>query len=430
MLRLNSFTGKAFHFVPAICLTFFITSLLSAQDVDPSFSFGGELRARVRTFDNINFGDIDATSDTYVNLRGYLYGDLKINNYIGLHAQILSAATFGKNDLSASDEDLLAVGELYTDIRFGDLPVQLRIGRQSMGFGSGRLIGASDGPNVAKKYDGIRTTFSFEKVTGDFMLASIVNYKQGVLDDRIGKDKIAYGSYWAFGINDNQSFDIYFFGNSLKDVTFKETVADENRYSIGSRFVKTGSFNSDIEGMTQFGTYGDQKIFAYMFSASVGYNWDKTKLKPGVKISGSIFSGKRDSTDNRIEIFRPIYSRPPVNFMAPFGPSNIMLLIPEGSFEVTPDLKISLRYYWVWRLFKNDGLYNNQLSSMTRCSDSLDNDEGMFVTDGFNLQIAYNITESLNLGLIGGYFFPGKYIRNTGEGKTVKAGFVTFTYAF
>ena len=396
----------------------------------PSLTFGGEVRARIRALDGINFGDVATPSDAYLNLRGYLYGDLKINNSISLYAQLLSATTVGKNDLSSSDEDLLAVGELYTDIRLGQLPVQLRIGRQALGFGSGKFIGASDGPNVAKKYDGLRTTVTIGKSTGDFVVALLVDYRQGLVDDRIGKDKIAYGTYWTFGINENKALDVYLFGNSIKEVAFNGTVADENRYSIGSRYVKTGSFNMELEAVIQLGSWNDQEILAYMVSANAGYVWDEPILKPSVKLSGSIFSGKRDSTDNKIFLFRPVYARPPVNFMAPFGPSNIFLLVPEGSIEITPEFKVTFRYYMLWRLFKNDGLYNNQLSATTRCADTLDDVKGMFVTDGFNLSLAYNITDNLNFSFTGGYFFPGKYICNTGTGQTVKAGFVTITYSF
>lgn len=416
--------------ITTICLFFIVFSPLSGQNIDTSLTFGGEVRARVRALDGIDFGDATTTSDKYLNLRGFIFADFNINNKINFHAQLLSASTIWKNDLSASDEDLLAVGELYTDIRFGQLPVQLRLGRQPLGYGSGRIIGASEGPNVAKKFDGLRTTVTLGKSTGDFVIASIVDYRQGVVDDRIGKDKIVYGSYWTIGLNDNKALDVYFFGNRLEDIGYNGTVADEHRYSIGSRFTKTGSLNFELEAVKQFGTYGDHSISAYMVSANVGYFWEEISFNPSVKFSVSMFSGKKDSTDTRIEVFRPVYARPPVNFMAPFGPSNMLLMVPEGSVEITSEVKVTFRYFLLWRLHKNDGLYNNQLSTMTRCSDTLSDPKGLFVTNGFNLSVAYNLTENLSTSFTGGYFFPGKYICNTGVGKAVKAGFVTATYAF
>ena len=416
----------------AIFLCCGLMSSVNGQSGYPSLNFGGELRARARSFDGINFGDVEEGNDfdTYINLKGLIYGDLQINKNIGLYSQITSAHTLFKDEISANDKDLLAVDELYADFTFYTLPLNVRVGRQSISLGSGRLVGTSDGPNVAKKFDGLRTGFSAGSFSGDLVFASLVEFNEGAFDNKISGDKLAYGGFFSLRAENNRTIDLYLFGNRLANMAYLEERADENRYSLGGRIIKTGTFGYEAEAIFQRGRFGDHPIRAYQLTANISYKWTELPMTPSVKLSGSLFSGRQDSTDSRMHVFRPVYSRPPVYVTVPIGPSNIILFVPEGRVDFTNNLNLTLRYYAVWRHYFTDGLYNNQVSEMNRGRDCVDDEKGRFVTNGLVATLNYNITANFTASLTASSFSAGEYMCSTGLGKNSKAAFLNLSYTF
>jgi hypothetical protein len=409
-------------------------SVLLPTTPTPRFTFGGELRSRVRTFRGINFGDVYAPQhdyDTYLNLRGILFTDVHISKSFRIYAQLTSANTYFKDAITAADRDFLAAGQMFLDVQPGKIPLRFRLGRQQLAYGSGRVLGSSDGPNVAQNFDGFEISADLNKFTGKLMIARPVKCENGVFDNYMNKNNLFYGSFWTLNLKDNPVLDLYFFGNHLKDVEVDTITANESRYTLGARISKsTGSFIYETEATWQFGNHDVRKISAFYFSSMAGYTWKNSHLEPSLRIRGTLYSGDKDSTDRRLQYFRPIYSRPPVNNMAPFGPTNIIMFAPEGSILVTKKASVTLRYYMVWRYSHNDGLYSSRMDQMTREPDEGGIKKGFFVTDGLNIQLDYTFNKYFNVSISSGYFVAGRYIQNTGVGKNVWALFFTSWFRF
>lgn len=403
----------------------------------PVFTLGGELRGRLRNFNVINFGEVTSTEndhDTYLNLRAIFDAELRLNKIFSLYTQLCSASTIGKDKISASDKDILGFSQLYADVHLNSIPVTFRVGRHLVSLGSGKIFGTSDGPNVTRTFDGIRSTFELGKTTGDIVFVTPVKNEIGAFDNKINTSDLIYGSYWTAELKHEHVLDLYFFGNHLKDILADNITANENRYTLGGRLNKApGSSYYDAEATWQFGNHGTQKIAAFHISLTAGYSWQSSRFKPYVQIRGSIYSGSRDSTDQRLNLFRPVSARPPINNMVPFGPSNIILLVPEGDISITEKIGLNFRYYALWRYTANDGLYSTRLERMTRTPDKDGLKQGLFVTDGFNAQVTFDVNEHLNLSFTTGLFFPGEYILNTGNSGIVKntqANFLIARYTF
>jgi hypothetical protein len=409
-------------------------TLRSAEKRTPKMLIEGEIRARVRNYNRINFGDVALSAndyDTYLNLRGIVSADVRLNKTFRLYTQLYTASTFGKDDLSSTDKDFLDFGQAFLDIDLNFIPVTFRLGRQVLTYGSGKILGTSENPNSIRSFEGITTILNMGALKGELLFASPVSNKLNLFDNKINTSSLIYASYWNLGLKNSRFLDFYFFGNHLKDIFIDDITANENRYSLGSRFGRDDdSFFYDTEATWQFGNHGIKNISAFYLSSTVGYSWDNSHLKPSFQIRGAMYTGDKDSTDQQLNIFRPVYARPPVSSMAPIGPTNIVMFAPEANISITEEIGINIRYYAIWRLTKNDGLYSSRMDRMTREPDKNGDTKGSFVTSGLSARIDYDITKHLNINFSTGFFFAGEYLNNTGKGKNVQANFIVANYSF
>lgn len=397
------------------------------------FTSGGEFRSRLRMFKAINYGDVTPPQndyDTYLNLRGIVFGSLEVGENITLYSEILSGYTLFKDNTSASDQDLMGMSQVYGEARLPSLSAGIRLGRQELDFGSGKILGTSDGPNVATNFDGFRLTYSGKTFTGDLLAVRPVHLEPGFLDNTVGTDNLIYGAYLTFPAGKQTKLDLYAFGNKRDQIIFEDQVANERRYTMGGRISREeGAVSYEAEFAGQTGTFGNSSISAFYLSGMAGYNWD-SRMKPSFLIRGALYSGKKDSTDQHIKFFRPVYSRPPVNSMSPIGSSNIFMLVPQLDLEIFKNVLVSARYFMIWRYSSEDGLYTTRLEGMSRAPDTPGNEKGRFVTNGLITQIEYTINNHFEIDLTTGWFFAGDYIRNTGHGKNVQATFLIGYFRF
>lgn len=397
-------------------------------------TFGGDLRTRLRNYDHINFGDVpDGQSEyaTYLNMKVNLFTDVRVTDHINLHANLSSSHTFFKESTSASDVDLLSLSRVYANISFRRLPLLISLGRQEMILGSGSILGSSEIPNVAMNFDGVIVSSTSGPFTGTMFVVRPVHYNKGVFDNTFNRNNLMYGIYTTCVLKHDNLLDIFFFGNNQKDVTYRSIVADEARYTFGGRFYReTGRLRHETEVAWQTGRFGNYDIRAFQLNAGIGYFWEDTPLIPGISVRLGLFSGDRDSTDMKLEFFRPLYARPPVSSAVPVGPANLVTISPGGELTFNSNYSASLRYMLVWRYSPDDGLYPIFLDQLMRDPDSGVISRGMFVTQGISLRLNYLLDERIEAGISVSHFFAGEYISNTGEGKDVTTLFLSFMYSF
>jgi hypothetical protein len=144
----------------------------------------------------------------------------------------------------------------------------------------------------------------------------------------------------------------------------------------------------------------------------------------------AVFSGDRKPEDGLINTFRPVTAKPPVYDLVPLGPANLALISPEAEILLHKILTLTFRYFWVWRMSENDGLYPPDMRKMSRDMGQPGSNDGSSDTRGVALDISYSPNKHLALQLYGGLFLPGEYIRSTGAGKNVEAGSLKITYKF
>ncbi len=406
---------------------------LPKKNNSPKLSFGGEIREQLRSFHPYNWGDVPegySENDIFLNQRYMLHADLTLNNTFRVFTQLNSNLSLGKDIVTGIDKDALGIMQGFLEVNLTSAHMSIRAGRQELSFGAERMISTRDGPNVRQHFDGLRSLIHLKRTTADFLIVHPVTNNIGVFDNSTNTNNLIYGTYWTTSLTDNNKLDLYYLRNDLKDIFVYNDTVNESRNSFGARLSNTsGSFIYDLEATWQIGTYDNSRLSAFHITSILGYRW-KGPMSPRFQIRGAIYSGNKDSTGKEYNYFRPVSARPPVTVMAPIGPSNIILLAPEGEIRVMDNVGLVVRYFAVWRYSKNDGMYNVKMDRMIREADGPGDIKGTFITSGGNAQIDYYVNRHLILSVSPGYFAAGEYVKNTGAGKDNKVLFATVWYRF
>lgn len=408
-------------------------NILKAKEA-PSISFGGEIRQQLRFFQHMNFGDVKPGArdhDIYLLQRYNLHADLRLSKNIRLFGQLNSNYANGKDYVSPVDGDELGILQAFVDFQFNEpAPVQVRIGRQEFSFGSERMLGTREGPNIRQSFDGLRITAKLNKITGDFLIAQPLSTLPGVFDNYRNKSVTVIGAYFARPFAENSLVDAYYFGHRIESFKFAGDTATESRHSVGLRFSNSRvPFYYDAEVIYQFGNFGINSISAWQVSSIVGYRWSELALKPRVQIREGIISGDRLANDGSINSFRPVSARPPINDMLSAGPSNIIVITPEAEVTVN-GVAVVFRYMYIRKFTSNDGVYSADASVLTKPADDADHDFGSTIAQALVAELNYIVNQHFSLSFVAGHFFAGNYMINSGKGENNSASSLRVTYKF
>lgn len=129
-------------------------------------SFGGEIRGEYGG--KINEDWTKDQGFNYSFLQRYsLYADLNIGERLRFFAQVNSALENGsKYGPSPVDEDQLAVQNLFAEYRIlkdSSNKLAVRLGRQEINYGSGRLISVREGTTVRQYFTGAKLMYATQR---------------------------------------------------------------------------------------------------------------------------------------------------------------------------------------------------------------------------------------------------------------------------
>ena len=173
--------------------------------------FSGEERARAENWGGLGYRQ-DASQQFVLNrLRLNLQVTpsrwLKFS-FQGQDARAWAAA----KPAPIAQRDSLDLRLAYVDL--GDIekaPVILRVGRQGLAFGEGRLVAEPNWSNTGRTFDGVRATFGRGKLRLDAFSASVVRFRDGDFNRRLGGDSF-HGLYGSFaGVVPQSTIEPYLF---------------------------------------------------------------------------------------------------------------------------------------------------------------------------------------------------------------------------
>src|SRR3989442_540898 len=411
-------------------------------------SLGGETRQRFEIYNNFPFSPLAPSDrDGYYMMRYMLHGDLHMGQNVRVFGQLKSALIFGKDFVTGADKDELDVNQLFIDIKT-DLggtgnSFTLRVGRQELHYGMGRLLTIREGPNNRQGWDGARGILNLGNWQFDAFYALGVRDGLHVFDDPHTDDRMIWGVYatWMLGFLPGSGIDVYYLGDALNKAFFKrekigyfqdffQGIGDEVRHSVGTRlFGGYDRLDWDIEAIFQGGEHNHKTIRAYNVSVGGGYTVPQLPASPRFTLGLDFASGDRDAADGDLQTFRPIVFRGNYSGEAAFLQlSNIIKVHPGVDLHLRKDMFLFLDFPLFWRMSRQDGLYSP--------GGFLVADPGVPPTIkdryvGFqpSFQYTWQITQYLMFNTSYAHFVSGGFLKKAGRGDA-DFGAVWFTYKF
>lgn len=163
----------------------------------------------------------------------------------------------------------------------------LRVGRQELVFGAGRLIDDNEGGNVKFAFDGLRVTARKGASRVDLFAVKPVEINPGFFDDSPDHKRSLWGVYGTAPVPhvSKAKADLYYIDYDSKQAMYQLGAGREIRHSAGTRVFNreagqppTAGVDYNWEGIVQWGALGPNSIHAWTVATETGYtlggkNW-------------------------------------------------------------------------------------------------------------------------------------------------------------
>jgi hypothetical protein len=334
---------------------------------DSYLSLGGAVRETYERFHNAEFGLQPQDLDGYLLQRYLFHVDAHVGERVRGYVEFLSALENWRvgGPRQIVDEDKLDVHQCFLDFDWGQTQLGqtvVRVGRQEMALGSGRLVALREGTNVPFSFDGVRAQVHRETLELDVFATKPVQNRIGIFDDPPQAGSWFWGVYSSSAIHLNghpSHFDLYYLGLARNPAVFNQGKARETRHTIGMRIWNfEGAWNYDTEGMFQFGSFGNRDIRAWRVASDTSYGFASVRWQPRLGFAADVASGDRDPFSPKLETFNALFQSGTYSGRAQIlGPANTIRI--EPSIKASPHSGVSISAGWgfYWRESVHDGLY-------------------------------------------------------------------------
>lgn len=337
-------------------------------DASSYLSFGGEIRETYERFHNTNFGLSVQAPDGYLLQRYLLHGDLHAGSRFRFFGELSSSLENGRTGgpRPIIDEDKLDVHQGFLDVlllkRADGSSLTMRVGRQEMAFGSGRLIALREGPNVPLSFDGIRISWRQRAWLVDGFATRPVQNKPGLFDDPPEHDFGFWGIYASHPLAPGRgkpAIDFYYLGLDRRHAVFNQGAGREQRQTLGARFWgQHSAWSYDTEAMYQFGKFGSGTINAWRAAADIGRVFLSLPFHPRPGLAADIASGDHNPADPDLQTFNALFQSGTYSGRAQIlGPNNAIRLEPSLGLSFFETITLSAGWGFFWRESANDALY-------------------------------------------------------------------------
>lgn len=401
-------------------------------------SLGGEVRERVESFHNDNFGLGPGNAhgfNTYPLQRYMLNGDLHLGPQLRFFGQVFTGLEDGRigGPRPDIDRDAFDAHQAFVDwvwpLSEKD-SLTWRLGRQEFEYGSGRLIDVREGPNLRLSFDAVRLLAKVGDWSADGWWSRPVRNRAGVFDDDPDPDRSFWGVY-ATGPFDwlpRATLDLYYLGYENREAVYEQGQGYELRHTLGTRLAgRPLPWEYNLEYAWQFGNFGPGAINAWTAAHAVRYNFDDLPLKPRLGLRADIASGDRSAASPALQTFNPLFpSGVYFNLADPVGPSNLIDLHPVLDLHFGEKLTLSADWDFFWRESLGDGVYHLSGSLLTGSKGSSER----FVGNSPALTLVWTPTRHITVLTSYVHFFPGPFLKQTTPGKELDYFTAWITYKF
>jgi Alginate export len=275
-------------------------------------TIGGEVREVFEQVGNDNWGKQRYTN-TFVLERYMLHSDWHLGPHFRAFVQLKSGLEFSRaSGARPIDEKKLDFEAAFFEARTsGKNWIALRVGRQELNYGSGRLISVREGPNVRQSFDGFKVMSTIGSWNIDAFAARPDLDKPGFFNNSPDYRTTFWGIYASRPRTGRFSIDVYYTGLDRKVATYNRGTGQELRHSVAARLwrpvqTKERGWDLDYEGVWQFGAFGSSNIRAWTFASDTGYSLPNLPFKPRLSVKSDISSGD-DPRHNSLGTFNAYF---------------------------------------------------------------------------------------------------------------------------
>jgi hypothetical protein len=389
-----------------------------ASDGSVYLSLGGELRERFEYYSEPFFGLRGVEADRYLLHRLLLNADLHAGNYLRFFVEFGDHLEVGKEaPLSPTDIDEFDVQQAFADLTLlfdASGKVMLRIGRQEINLGSGRLVSVREGSNVRRSFDGARVTLTAGAATFDAFAVRTVNLKVGALNDDPNRNEGFWGLYGVIPVSvfPDGHADLYYLGLQRDGAVFQQGTADELRHSFGTRlWGKPGAWDYNYEALVQTGSFGSAQILAWTVATDTGCTAASAPFKPRVGLKADIASGDGNPSDDRLTTFNALFPKQPYFSEASvIAPANIIDIHPSIALQLPHSVTFTTDVDFFWKQRVEDAVYAPPGRPLVPAGQS----EARYVGTQVNAELEWQINRNTSVALYYSHLFAGSAVTAAG----------------
>jgi hypothetical protein len=268
---------------------------------------------------------------------------------------------------------------------------------------------------VRRSFDGVQVAWDSPGAQLRALFVQPVTPRAGIFDDRRDPTQKLYGLYASFAEQSGsmRAVDVYLLGYRRSGAPFASGVAEERRYSAGVRLsgARRG-FDWDLEGVYQFGSFGQLSISAWTLASDVGFTLE-TSLRPRLGIKANLASGDGDPADRTLGTFNALFPKLPYFGEAGLvAPANVVDLHPTVSVEPAEGLTLMIGADLLWRHRRADAFYAPPLVPVAQIGG-----QGRYIGTLAEVELAWTPTTSLEFNAWVNCFFAGRSITAAGGGN-------------
>jgi Alginate export len=391
-------------------------------------SLGGEIREAFEQVGNDNWGK-QRYMNAFLLQRYMLHSDWHLGENFRVFVQLKS----GLEDFRAGgprpiDEKRLDFEAAFLEV--GNTHKKnwavLRIGRQELNYGSGRLVSVREGPNVRQSFDGVKIRGKAGAWNVDAWAVRPDLDKLEFFDNAPDHTTAFWGVYATRPVVSQRwhgvGYDLYYLGLDRKNATFERGTAAELRHTAGARLsrpiaTEEPGVDFDYEGVVQFGNFGSDNIRAWTFASDTGYSLTTVPLRPRFSIKADISSGDNPGS-HTLGTFNPIY--PIGNYFGVLadtgpGPVNFIDVHPRIQTQLPHGISISTDIVAQWRENLNDGVYAVPGFLLVPANGS----RARFVGYRPGAEVRWQINRHAYLQADYGIFYAGQFLKEASPGRNI-----------
>jgi hypothetical protein len=385
----------------------------ATSDID--FSLDGRLRYELN--DPAAFGNGPQDSGGYLLWRVIPSVRINVAPEWTATVEVFAAGVTGRNGgARPNDRNDFDLTQALVEWRPGGGSSFVRVGRQEIALGSGRLLAANDGANIRRRFDGVLGEWQRDRWTIIGVAATIVQVRSGVFDDRGSTDRLMLGGGVVHGDLAGSSEALYAMRTRDDSSRFGSPRGKLERYTIGGRLVrKQGALLIEAEAIGQLGS-GDQQQTVRAWAIAGDVHGELARIGPAALIAGaklSVASGDEESGDRIIGGFDPLFPNPAFTGSFPlFAPTNIAAINPAMSLQWPGGHRVGVDVALMQRVTRGDSVYNFGGAPVPATGG------GRYVGALWALTGVYRVSPELTLNATASYLANGDYFARSERNTT------------